>query len=417
MTGRAGSDPYQHGRSHDEPGRACPVLVATGDPSLAERLERLASASGVRLRVQGGLAQIPRSAPLVLIGADLAAGEVGEPAPPEVLPWRPGVLVVAAEPVGEQVWRLAMRYRAETVAVLPEAEPWLVGRLIEAAEPAAEAPVIGVVGGRGGAGASVLAAALALTAAATGPRPLLIDADPLGGGLDVMLGAEAEPGLRWPGLSSARGRLQPELLRSELVRVDGVDLLSWDGGDLPDVPAEAMAAVLSGAVRCADLVVVDLPRHLGEAATVAAAACRWVLVVVPAEVRATAAARRVVRALEPHVSDLRVVVRGPAPTGVPAEYVAETLELPLAGELRAEPGLAAALDRGEPPGLRSRGPLVRLSRRLLADLGPPVAPASRALAAGPALADIEPGTTRTEGTPGTRSPARHRAGRGAGGAA
>src|SRR6185295_2350808 len=108
------------------------------------------------------------------------------------------------------------------VAVLPEAEKWLIDRLLEAAEPAAEAPVIGVIGGRGGAGASVLATALALTAAEAGLRPLLIDADPLGGGLDLLLDAEREPGLRWPGLSTVRGRLQPALLRSELVQVDGI---------------------------------------------------------------------------------------------------------------------------------------------------------------------------------------------------
>jgi hypothetical protein len=61
-------------------------------------------------------------------------------------------------------------------------------------------------------------------------------------------------------------------------------------------------------------------------------------------------------------------VRGPAATGVTADLLAESLGVPLLGELRAEPGLDGALERGEAPGLRRRGPLARLSDRVLADL-------------------------------------------------
>jgi secretion/DNA translocation related CpaE-like protein len=379
------------------------VIAVTRDPALLDLLGRLAAAAGVRLQVMSEPSAVPRSVPLVLLGADLA-DDVPAGAPPTgARPWRPGVVVVAEEPAEERVWRLAMHHQAETVAVLPKAEKWLVERLLDAAQPSAEAPVVGVIGGRGGAGASVLAAALALTAAGAGLRPVLVDADPLGGGLDVLLGAEHEPGLRWPGLSTARGWLQPALLRSELVQVDGIDLVSWDGGDLPEVPVEAMSAVLGAAMRGAGLVVVDLPRSLDAAAVVAAQACGRVLLVVPAEARAIAAARRVVLSLEPQVGDLGVVVRGPVPTGAQPESVAEDLSLPLAGELRAEKGLAAALDRGEPPWIRPRGPLATLSRRLLADA-----------LAGPGGAGAPGVPARGEGS---RAQARHRAGRGASGAA
>jgi hypothetical protein len=60
-------------------------------------------------------------------------------------------------------------------------------------------------------------------------------------------------------------------------------------------------------------------------------------------------------------------VRGPAPSDLEAEVVAESLGLPLSGYCKAEPGLAGALDRGEPPG-RSRGPLSRLADQLLEEL-------------------------------------------------
>lgn len=128
--------------------------------------------------------------------------------------------------------------------------------------------------------------------------------------------------------------------------------------------------MLAAAVRACELVLVDLPRQPGEGTAEALARCDLVLLVVPAEVRATAAARCVLADLEPLVADVRLVVRGPAPGGLPAETVAQALDLPLAGELKPEPGLAAALDRGEPPGLRPRGPLGSFSARFLAELLP-----------------------------------------------
>jgi septum formation inhibitor-activating ATPase MinD len=148
----------------------------------------------------------------------------------------------------------------------------------------------------------------------------------------------------------------------------------------PDAPAgepsgeprwpepEAVAAVLRSAVREYELVVVDLSRRFGPAELAALRACRSVVVVVPAEVRATAAATAVCGLLDPVVADQRLVVRGPAPSGLAAEAVADVLGLPLAGELRSEPGVAAALDRGEPLPDRPRGALTLLSRRLVAQV-------------------------------------------------
>ena len=99
----------------------------------------------------------------------------------------------------------------------------------------------------------------------------------------------------------------------------------------------------------------------------AAARCGLVYLVVPAEVRAVAAAARVAAAVGLLTTRLEVVVRGPAPGGLDAEDVSDSLGLPLAGSMRAEPRLAAALERGEPPGARPRGPLARLCDRLVAD--------------------------------------------------
>ena len=62
----------------------------------------------------------------------------------------------------------------------------------------AGASVVGVVGAGGGAGASTVAAGLAAANARRGRQSLLVDADPLGGGIDLLMGCEGVPGLRWP---------------------------------------------------------------------------------------------------------------------------------------------------------------------------------------------------------------------------
>jgi secretion/DNA translocation related CpaE-like protein len=331
---------------------------------------RVAAVVGAELRVETAAPARAHweQAPLVLVGADA----VQDPVP---RPRRDGVVLVALAPAGspvpERLWRDAVEIGAERVAVLPEAESWLASRMTEAVESVGTpGQAIGVIGGRGGAGASVLAAALAVTAGTWGTSTVLVDADPWGGGIDLVLGAEDVPGLRWPDLASVRGWLPPGPLTAALPQVDGVAVLSWDRGGSDRVPAEAVHAVVSSAVRVAELVVVDLPRTLDETASPAVRLCDLVLVVVPAEVRATAAAGRVVSAVRSLVPEVGVVVRGPAPARLSASAIAETLDARLVGELRAEPGLGAALDRGEPPALRGRGPLGSLCRRILAETLP-----------------------------------------------
>lgn len=345
------------------------ALVLTRDQGLVDVLQRLAAAASVGLDVRSALPG--RSdwlgAGLVLLGADLAADAAA------VLPRRPRVVLVgradAAGGAGSapdgQIWQQAVAVGAERVSVLPGGQEWVVQALAEALESGRRCAMVGVVGGCGGAGASVLSAAIAVTAAAAGQRTLLADLDPTGGGLDLVVGAEARAGLRWPELARARGRIGGGLLREALPRVEDLSVLSWGRGDHRPVPPEAATAVAGGAVRGFDLVVADLARSVG---SVPAGWLRRVdlgLVVVPSSVRAVTAAAAVVASLDDTVVDLRVVVRGPGAPGLPAELVAETIGLPLLAELRPEPGLAGALERGEPPGLRRRGPLARCAGRVL----------------------------------------------------
>ena len=189
---------------------------------------------------------------------------------------------------------------------------------------------------------------------------MLVDADPLGGGIDLVLGGEDVPGVRWPDLAGARGRVPPADLAAALPEVDALHVLSWDRSDVLDVGADAMESVLRAAAQVADLVVVDLPRRPDESARVALRQARAAFLVVPAEVRAVTAAGRVATLVRPLTASLRVVVRGPAPSGLDAQVVADALGLPLAGQCRAEPGLAARAGAGSAAGRPAR--TARLAR-------------------------------------------------------
>jgi secretion/DNA translocation related CpaE-like protein len=348
----------------DEPSRSGHPLIVTAAGSLRDELLRLSVAAGGDPLVAPDAAAARASwalAPLVLVGDDLAADLV-----PAGLGRRPGVVVVARDGAGADVYERAVALGAEQVLALPGAEPAVVQRIADAIEgDAAAARVFGVIGGRGGAGATTLAVALAVAARRLGSRTLLVDADPLGGGIDLALGAECAHGLRWPDLAAAEGRLSATALQDALLHAHDLTVLSWGRGDGPDVSPAAMAAVLAAGCRAHEVLVIDLPRHLDATVRVALERVDRLLLVVPAEVRAATAALRVASVVTLLARDVQVVVRGPAPADLSAAAVAQGLGLPLAGELRPEPRLAAALERGHPPGIRPRGPLGAFCARYL----------------------------------------------------
>jgi secretion/DNA translocation related CpaE-like protein len=344
-----------------------PVLI-TGDAVLLDEILRIASLGDVALTVvaePGAAAATWGAAPLVLVGVDAAPGVVARG-----LPSRDGLVLVGRDLDDGSVWEAAVSVGAEQVAFLPDAEGWLKERMVEAVTMTPRAPVVCVVGGRGGAGASTLATALSLVAVRRGGRCMLIDADPLGGGLDLMLGEESAGQARRPDLVGAAAFLRAAGLRAALPRVGTgglLSLLSWERGDRLEIPAESMRVALAAGRRDGDLVVVDLPRRPDEAADMALRCAGPVLLVVPSEIRATASAARVVTALR---SDrVRVVVRGSGPSGLSPEVIAASLGLPLAGYVRTDRRLAASLERGESPALGSRTPWVAFCEGFLNGLG------------------------------------------------
>jgi secretion/DNA translocation related CpaE-like protein len=196
----------------------------------------------------------------------------------------------------------------------------------------------------------------------------LIDLDPLGGGIDLLLGAEDCPGLRWPDFADTRGRLASAALRDALPERHGLTVLSWGRGHVVTIPPPAVRAVVSAARRGGDAVVLDMPRRLDAATEEALELCTCTLLVVPAEVRAVAAAARVALGLTAVTADVRVVVRGPSPSGLGAVEVSDALGLPVVAEMDSETHLDDRLDRGEPPAQTGRGTIAAACGEVLDDL-------------------------------------------------
>lgn len=203
---------------------------------------------------------------------------------------------------------------------------------------------------------------------------MLIDGDPLGGGLDVLLGGERAEGLRWPAFAESRGRVGGEALEESLPKLHDLSVLSWDRGECAVVPSDAMKSVLSAARRRDGVVVVDLPRRVDDTTAEALAQIDLGLLLVPAELRAVAAAHRVSSRVRMVLRDLRAVVRTPGGPGGDRGYgpglddceVARLLGLPLVGELPWEPGVMEEAERGVPPGDRESGALARFCREFWA---------------------------------------------------
>lgn len=359
---------------------AASVLILTERDDLLDDLLRLCAAAGAEAEVVHGAPLAPgqwEGAPLVLAGDDWAAAAAPGGPPGRR---RPGVLLVGRDLDDHTIWARAVALGAEQVLHLPDDETWLTDRIADAVEGAGQtALTVGVLGGRGGAGASTLAGGLAVAAARRGHRTMLIDCDPLGGGLDLLLGGERADGLRWPAFTAARGRLSAAALEESLPELHGLRLLSWDRTAASPLPGEAMRSVLTAARRRGGLVVLDLPRTLDEAVAEALPALDLGLLTVPAGLRGVAAARRVAESSGALIRDLRAVVRtagGAADLSGPE--AARMLGLPLAGELPDEPGTSAPGSGGEPPGADPKGTLGRFCSALL-DRALPV-PAERGTA-------------------------------------
>ncbi len=330
-------------------------------------LDRAAAAAGIRVVHASDSSPVSRkswaAAAAVVLDAR-AAARCGRWA----LPRRDHVTVLTVAEPETTTWAAAVGVGAQHVLRLPEQEADLVGALAEAAESSRDdglrGHAVAVVGGCGGAGVSLLAVALAQAAT----DALLVDLDPWGGGLDLLLGGETTPGLRWPDLALQGGRLNWSAVRDALPRHRGVSVLSGTRRGY-ELDAGPVHAVVEAGRRGAVSVICDLPRRLTDAAQAALNAADLVVVVSRCDVRACAATGALAPVLASINPNVGLVVRGPSPAGLRPAEIAEITGLPLLAAIKAQPQLAEQVDRG---GLRlgRRSALAVAARQVLGVLPP-----------------------------------------------
>lgn len=343
-----------------------PPLVVTADPVLTEQLLRVCAAAGVTPELVRDASDSRTGwwrAAGVLVGDDLA-GDVAA----LNLPRRSDVILVTVGPDSAATWRRGIALRADHVVMLPGAESWLVERLSECLDSSITTCLtVGLIAARGGAGASTLAAALSATAARRSIVTLIIDGDSLSGGIDLVLGCEDVDGLRWPQVASTHGRVSSTALRAALPNIGDLAVLSWDrSGDSP-LDTATMNSILSAGRRGSELIVVDLPRYLDDAAGAALTACDLLVLVTTADVRGAAAATQLLRVLRMQCPDIRLVVRRRAGSDIGAEALSKALQVPLLETIPTRRAVERSIDEGLGP--PKRGPLQGRCVEILQQVG------------------------------------------------
>lgn len=345
-----------------EPVWVSDVLVICADPENVDHLLALASASELSVEVAPGMDAVAARwsrALVVIVGVDRLA-EVSA----ANLPRRPNV--VGFGYAAPDAWQLALEIGAECVVEPPGEQGWLADRVAQVSMNSAAGVVVGVLGCRGGAGTSVFASALAIAAVRARQSPYLLDLDPLGCGLAVILGADRTEGLTWDQVRAGAGRIPARSLRTTMAQIDGIHVLGWSDEAPADLPPGVAAAVMDAARLSTTVTIVDLGRGSASFQREAIGRCDRVLMVVPADVRSVRSARRLV--VRQELPMCEVVVRGPNPGGLTTHDVGQALGLPVLAAVAADRNLDQRLERGEPPGYRTRTPLARAGDGILKEV-------------------------------------------------
>jgi secretion/DNA translocation related CpaE-like protein len=339
------------------------ILALVGTPAARDDVDRVAAAVGLPvIHADDPSTRKVWTAAVAVVLDVAAARRISQSG----LPRRSRVILVVDSEPRPSDFQAAIEVGAQQVVTLPGQDAELMAELSVAADACRDedrrGAVVGVIAGRGGAGASVFATALAQSAT----DALLIDADPWGGGIDLILGCESATGLRWPDLTLQGGRLSYTALRDALPQRHGVSVLSG-GRTGSGIDTAPLGAVIGAGSRGGATVICDLPRRSTGAVETVLDAADLVVVIAPADVRSCAAAAAIAPWVSAANPNAGVVVRGPSPGGLRSAEVAQITGLPLLAAMRAQPGLAETLERGGLR-LRRRSPLAVAARRVLAVL-------------------------------------------------
>ncbi len=318
------------------------VLIIGSDVEAADEVRRCAVACGVDTYEAASFAQARSrwaSATFVVVTDDVLSGRGLE-----ALPAHFRIAVVTHDSSASGPWRLAVEIGADHVFDLTVDQTSLMTYFTE--QSRARARIVGVVGGSGGSGASVTSAALVMSAQSRGHRCVLVDADSESAGVDLLLGLDETPGLRWHHLNPSAGPPPGEQLFGALPRAGTCAVITRDRCDTSRLEPDLIHTTIHALVGVVDLIVVDLPRGAIELRTQLSSLFDVVLVVFTCDLRGATSSRAVVDSLREHV-DVRLLARRGQHDSLDPSDISEWLDAPLAGVLPREPGIPSAVDRGE----------------------------------------------------------------------
>ena len=344
------------------------IVVAVGDEALRAEAVHAAAATSHDVLTVTDPRDIPRSLPgayavLVdsLMARVVAAAQRTHTAPVPVL-------FLAADP-GPIDYETALACHADSAFIIPAQVKELLASIAAAGTPQEARPgsaTIAVVGTSGGVGVSTFAAALARTKCSDDGRALLIDATPYSGGLDLLLGIEAEPGARWPELTVGDGSIDAaDLYRALPSTRDGVAVLSATRSTVADpfrLDKDLLARVVGAADTGEGLCVVDCtPDTIPDA-------CTHVVILVAAEVRSAASAAQLIVRLEAARCRYVVVLRQRQWASLSAAEVETIIHSSVLAELPTVRGLTRTVEIGGLP-QRLPTPLRKAASAILQEVG------------------------------------------------
>ena len=117
--------------------------------------------------------------------------------------------------------------------------------------------IVTMTSGHGGVGLSVMASMLAWTLARREHSCALIDADFVAGCLDLLLGVEREPGLRFSQVDAPLGRIEGDAMNHELMMWEGVRVLPYDPWSARQPDWWEVQAAIRALAETNDVVIVD----------------------------------------------------------------------------------------------------------------------------------------------------------------
>lgn len=311
------------------------ALLVTRDDRVITEFQKIAAVTQTPLVIESEPNAIDLSnAYRVFVASDCAQANLNHPE----------IVLVVIGTTGPETWRFAAKLSANHIAVIPDSRDWLVAHL--SAPVTQKGLCVAIIPGAGGAGASLLSAGLAFHARQLFSDVVLVDLDENSAGLDVVLGIETAPGMRWQDFHSLTGSISGSDILRGLPARDGVALLTHnDSETLPDkLLRDTIIQQLRGV---SGLVIIDFPRFTNQiSATEILKQCDVAFVVTPSTVRGSASTKKGIAHISKHVKNVELVIRNLPGTNLDALKIAQSLDVPLAGVVNSDPRIVEQIEQG-----------------------------------------------------------------------